>query len=293
MKILVIGGTRFFGIHMVKELLKEGHEITIATRGNTTDPFGDYVSRICIERNDAKSMAKVLKNTHYDVVIDKLAYCSNHIKDILDVIDCDKYIHMSSTAIYEPKHLNTKEEDFDVLNHKLIWCSREDFSYDEVKRQAECALWQVYPHINAIAVRYPFVIGNDDYTNRLRFYVEYTLKEIPMHIDNLDYQMSFIHSHEAGKFMAYLATTSFSGPINGASSGTISIKEILEYIKLKTGKEAIITPTGTIAPYNNEVEYSINTDKAQILGFEFTNIKDWIFDLIDYYIERVTHSLSI
>ena len=37
MKILVIGGTRFFGIHMVRELLAQGHAVTIATRGNVKD----------------------------------------------------------------------------------------------------------------------------------------------------------------------------------------------------------------------------------------------------------------
>lgn len=41
MKILVIGGTRFFGIHMVEELLKAGHDITIATRGRASDSFGN------------------------------------------------------------------------------------------------------------------------------------------------------------------------------------------------------------------------------------------------------------
>ena len=33
MKILVLGGTRFAGIHLVNELLAKGHEVTIATRG--------------------------------------------------------------------------------------------------------------------------------------------------------------------------------------------------------------------------------------------------------------------
>ncbi len=37
MKILVLGGTRFFGIHMVKDLIDKGHDITIATRGNAKD----------------------------------------------------------------------------------------------------------------------------------------------------------------------------------------------------------------------------------------------------------------
>lgn len=35
MNILVIGGTRFFGIPMVNELLAHGHNVTIATRGTT------------------------------------------------------------------------------------------------------------------------------------------------------------------------------------------------------------------------------------------------------------------
>lgn len=37
MKILVIGGTRYFGIHMVNKLLEQGHAVTIATRGKTPE----------------------------------------------------------------------------------------------------------------------------------------------------------------------------------------------------------------------------------------------------------------
>lgn len=41
MNILMLGGTRFFGIHTVKALLSKGHAVTIATRGITKDEFGD------------------------------------------------------------------------------------------------------------------------------------------------------------------------------------------------------------------------------------------------------------
>ena len=35
-------------------------------------------------------------------------------------------------------------------------------------------------------------------------------------------------------------------------------------------------------------DYSItDTDKAEKLGFQFTNLKDWVYDLIDYYIKLV------
>lgn len=287
MKILVIGGTRFFGIHTVNELLANGHEVTIATRGITSENYGDRVKRIILERTDEESVRKAIAGTHYDVVIDKIAYCSNDIKYVLDVVDCDKYIHMSSTAVYNPKHIDTKESDFDGFSDELVWCDRMAFPYDEVKRQAEYALWQKYGDKKWITVRYPFVIGEDDYTERLRFYVEHIVKAIPMNIDNLDAQMSFIRSDEAGKFMAFLVDKDFSGAINGSAKGTISVKEIIDYVEKKTGTAALIDKNGEDAPYNGEPEYSINAEKAKALGFEFSALKDWIYELLDYYIALV------
>ena len=118
MNILVIGGTRFFGIHMVNELLTAGYDVTIATRGKASDSFGDKVKRIFLERTKEESVREALSGTHYDVVIDKIAYCSNDIKYVMDVIDCDKYIYMSSTSVYNPKHINTVEADFDGIENE-------------------------------------------------------------------------------------------------------------------------------------------------------------------------------
>lgn len=287
MNILVLGGTRFFGIPMVDELIRQGHDITIATRQLKKDHFGDSVKRIHLERTDPISMKNSLKGKSFDVVYDKIAYCSNDIKYAMDAIDCKKYIYMSSTSVYDPKKINTREDDFDGINKDLVWCSRTDFPYEEIKRQAECALWQEYNYKNWIAVRYPFAIGRDDYTKRLLFYVEHTMKSIPMNIDNIDFQMSYIRSDEAGKFLAFLADKDFKGALNGSAHGTISLREIISYVEGKTGTKALLSDTGDDAPYNGEPEYSINTEKAETLGFRFTNLRDWIFDLVDYYIELI------
>lgn len=287
MKILVIGGTRFFGIHMVNELLANGYDVTVATRGKASDKYGNKVKRIVFERTNEESVRNALSGTHYDVIIDKIAYCSNDIRYVLDVVDCDKYIHMSSTSVYNPKRINTIESDFDGFSTDFVWCDRFAFPYEQIKRQAEYALWQKYSDRNWIAVRYPFAIGKDDYTKRLLFYVEHTIKSIPMNVDNLDYQMSFIRSDEAGKFMAFLVDKDTTGAINGSAEGTISIKEILDYVEKKTGKRAIIAKDGDNAPYNGEPEYSINTEKANTLGFKFSVLQDWIYELLDYYIESV------
>lgn len=281
MRILIFGGTRFFGIHTVNELIQNGHDVAIATRGMIPDKFGGRVTRIILDRNNHESIRQRLAGKHYDVVIDKLAYCSNDVKQIFDVIDCDKYIQMSSTAVYDPKRWNTREEDFNPMDKDLVWCSRMDFPYDEVKRQAECALWQRYPDRNIVSVRYPFVLGKDDYTKRLLFYADHVHNGLSMNIDNIDCQMSFIRSDEAGKLIAFLAESDYTGPINGASNGTVSIREIINHLEQRTGKKAILAPDGENGPYNGEPEYSINTDRARQCGFTFTNIREWIFDLVE------------
>lgn len=286
MEILVIGGTRYFGIHMVNKLLEQGYKVTIATRGKTQDNYRDKVERIILQRTNQESVREALIGKHFDVVIDKIAYCSNDIKYVMDVVDCDKYIYMSSTSVYDPKVINTRENDFDAMAKELIWCDRKDFPYEEIKRQAECALWQAYPDKNWIAVRYPFAIGKDDYTKRLQFYVEHVMNEQPMFVDNIDCQIGYIRSDEAGEFLAYLVDKDVKGAINGSAKGTISLREIINYVEAKTGKKAILSEDGEPAPYNGEPEYSINTEKAESLGYQFSVLEDWIYELIDFYIEQ-------
>ena len=108
-----------------------------------------------------------------------------------------------------------------------------------------------------------------------------------MYIDNIDYQMSYIRSDEAGEFIAYLVDKDVNGAINGSASGTISLREVIGYVEEKTGKCAVLNKHGEAAPYNGEPEYSISTDKAEKIGYHFSNLKDRIYELLDYYIEQV------
>jgi len=94
----------------------------------------------------------------------------------------------------------------------------------------------------------------------------------------------FIRSDEAGKFLAFLVDKDYKGAINGSAEGTISIREIIDYVRKKTGTKAVISKVGDDAPYNGEPEYSINAEQAKNLGYRFSTLKDWIFELLDYYI---------
>ena len=83
-------------------------------------------------------------------------------------------------------------------------------------------------------------MGKDDHTKRLLFYIEHVIKSEPMYIDNIDYQMSYIRSDEAGDFIAYLVDKDVNGAINGSASGIISLREVIGYVEEKTGKCAAL-----------------------------------------------------
>lgn len=281
MNILILGGTKFMGIHLVNKLLSQGHNITIATRGKAQDPLGTKVTRLIIDRQSQTSLETTFKGKHYDTTIDNIAYASNDIKYLLDVLKTDRYILTSTVSVYAPNfHMNMKEEEIDTKTLPLKWCNYQDVPYDEAKRQAEAALFQAYPSQQAAAVRFPYIFGNDDYTKRLYTYIENIFHQRAMHIDNLSARLSFINSQEAGHFLAHTATSSITGYVNAASTGTISLEEIIHYTEQLMGIKAIISKTGTPAPLNTTPSFGLDTSKATNSGFTFKNINEWVHELL-------------
>ena len=286
MKILVVGGTRFFGIPMVNALINAGHDVTVATRGNNALSFCGSVRHIVMDRADAESVKRAVGDGSFDVVIDKVAYSSNDVRVLLPNIKCDRYIQMSTCSVYAEDTLLIGEKEFDAAAHPLVWADRTQ-DYGESKRQAERAAYEFMDAEKCVFVRYPIVLGENDYTGRLRFYVEHIINELPMFVDDLDYGISFIHEKEAGEFIAFLAGADVCGPINGCSKGTIKISELIGYIEKKTGKAAVYSKDGDVAPYNGlENDMSLDTQKARALGFEFSELGDWIYRLMDYEIGK-------
>lgn len=285
MRVLVLGGTRFFGKVLVRNLIEQGYEVTIGTRGNVKDDFGNKVNRIILDRTNKETMEEALKDKSYDVVYDNICFTSNEAKMLLDIIKdkTKKYIVTSTVAVYD-FNKNIKEEEFDPYNYNIVYGDRTDFTYGEGKRQVEAIAFQKY-HIPTIAVRFPVVLGKDDYTERLNSYVKNIMEGKAMNISNLEDEFSFITSEEAGNFLAYLCNCDFEGPINAASDGSIKISEVIEYITKATSKEAIIHNDGEQTPYNWIKDCSQDNYKARKLGFDFYNIRDYISKLIEHYIE--------
>ena len=286
MKILVIGGTRYFGIPMVNALLKKGHDVTIATRGNVKVSFDGEVKYVTLDRMDPVSVKGALDNQKFDVIIDKIAYSSNDVKALLENVSCDRYIQMSTCSVYPKEHANISEDEFVTSEYPLEWMDRLS-DYEKTKRNAERATLEYMDPSACTFVRYPVVLGENDYTRRLSFYIEHIQNEQPMYVDDLDEAMAFIHEKEAGEFIAYLADHPFSGPVNGCSNGAIKISDIISYAEKKLGKKAILEESGEPAPYNGFMDtFTLSTERAKIAGFTFSDLDSWIYKLIDHEIEK-------
>lgn len=278
MKVLFIGGNRFFGVHAVKTLVARGYDVTVANRGIGKDNFGDKVNRIIFDRYNANSIKDNLSQ-HYDVVYDNINYAPNDAVKLLDNIKTDKYIYTSSTAVYYGG-IDIREDAFNPLVFPIKYGDRKDFEYNDGKRNVEAVVFQKYD-IPTIAVRFPVVIGADDYTKRLWTYVDCIKNDKPICIANLDKKISFITSELAGEFLAFLADKEYIGPINAAEDGVFAFSEIINIIEEMTGKKAIFNSNGENMPYNEYSDCTVNTDRAKVLGYKFRLINESFYSIID------------
>ncbi len=287
-KVLVLGGTRFFGKRLVEALLQDGHDVTIATRGITEDSFGSRVNRLIVDREDEKQLAERLEDKSYDIVYDNLCYSSNAAKAICEVLrgKTKKYVMTSSMAVYEPA-IGSLEENFNPYEYAITYGDRKDFNYGEGKRLAEAAVFQqaTFP---VVAVRFPVVIGENDYTKRLQFYVEHIVREEPVAVNHLDGELTFIHEEEAGQFLAWCGIKDIEGPINACSNGVVSTREIIRFIEENMGIKALVKEVGdNVAPYNEVINCTVHNGKANELGFPFRELKIELEKVLHYYIHAM------
>lgn len=282
-KALVLGGTRFFGVHLVNGLLEKGFDVTVATRGKTTDPFGDKVRRIQVDRKDKQSMKEAFRDEKWNIIYDQICFSSKEAMDAVDVFrnNAERYIFTSSLSVYDMKEDNTPlvEGDFDPYSVQLKMAESDELSYQEGKQQAEALFFHedVFP---VTAVRFPIVLGENDYTGRLETYIRKVKNDEGIYLLNRKAEMNFISEQEAGNFLAWLADNELSGAVNACANGTVSLEKLMDYIAEATGKEVTYTDKETESPYNVPKTWIMSNEKAKKSGFAFSDLHDWLPELI-------------
>lgn len=284
MKILVLGGTKFFGKRLVENWIEAGEEVTIGTRGLAEDPFEDKVRRLTLDRSDGNSLKKTAGSEQWDIVYDQIAYSPDDAWNAIEAFgeDIKKYIFTSSMSVYEQGE-DQREEAFNPFEYDLKTGSREEFSYGEGKKLAEAVFFQKAP-FPVTAVRFPIVMGTDDYTERLLFHIRHIKKQKPFYIPNLDTKLSFISSQEAAEFLFWAGRNPLRGPVNACADGEISLESLIGLIEKETGQKALISSNKDEAdpsPYGIPSSWTMDNGKASAAGFPFSNLNNWIRPLIN------------
>ncbi|WP_070119323.1 NAD-dependent epimerase/dehydratase family protein [Bacillus marinisedimentorum] len=278
---LVFGGTRFFGVDLVNSLLEKGIMVTIATRQQSSDPFGDTVERLKLDRFDEDSVRQAVEGKQWDAAFDQICYSSEDAKITVDALEgkVKRYIFTSTLSVYDEGE-DLSEEQFDPYTYKLKMVNRQDVSYKEGKRQAEAYFYQK-ASFPVTAVRIPIVMGEEDYTGRLLHYIHQVKEGKPIYLPNPNAEMVFIHQQEAGDFLAWIADTDFTGPINASATGKISLKALIELIGEEVGKEIHVTTDDEHeSPYGIKNSWFLSNEKAANLGYSFTKLEDWLPKLV-------------
>ncbi|WP_096270160.1 NAD-dependent epimerase/dehydratase family protein [Paucisalibacillus globulus] len=279
---LVFGGTRFFGVNLVEALLEKGIKVTVATRQNSGDPFGDKVERLKVDRFDKASVENAVKDKEWDVVFDQLCFSSNDAEIIAQALvgKMKRYVFTSTLSVYD-YGVNMDEEVFDSYSYELKMVDRQEVSYQEGKRQAEAYFFQKTT-VPVVAMRIPIVLGEHDYTERLLHYVNSAKEGKQVYFPNLEAEMCFVHQKEAGEFLTWVADIDITGPINVCANGFITMGELVKLISDKTGHELAVTSEQLESPYAITETWTLNNKRAENHGFQFTNLQDWLPGLITY-----------
>ncbi|MBN1981851.1 MAG: NAD-dependent dehydratase [Chitinivibrionales bacterium] len=282
-QILILGGTRYFGKRLVSQLLEDGCAVTIATRAKTPDPFADAVHRIIIDRYDRTSLAQGVGNSVWDVIYDQICYSSADAADACEIFSgrTGRYILTSTLSVYEPGILH-KETDFDPLTYPIVMKRRQQFTYQEGKRNAEAFFFQK-ADFPVVAVRFPIVLGSDDYTMRLHEPVRKVAQGLPFCITNRSAALSLVCSQDAAAFLSWAGFNLRQGTYNAASPDPVTIGILIEMIENVTGKKALCgadTGDEKLSMIAASDSCTLDTTEVESAGFHFTPCSRWLQPLI-------------
>jgi nucleoside-diphosphate-sugar epimerase len=101
MRILIMGGTRFIGVYLTKELVKQGHEVVLFNRGNKPAPI-DGIKQIHGDRQDSNQLKEKLASESFDAVFDNNGRELSDTQPLVEIFknQVKHFVYVSSAGVY-------------------------------------------------------------------------------------------------------------------------------------------------------------------------------------------------
>jgi len=288
LKILILGGTSFLGPHQIAYALKQGHSVSMFTRGKTkptihTELF-DQVEQLIGDREDNLD---ALKGRKWDVVIDnsgrKVAWTKATAELLKD--SCELYMYISSVSVFYPYYTaNAKEGDPIVTEiPDVIENEDEKMSYDYgvMKANSENVAMEIFGKDRTIIVRPTFMTGPSDRTNRFMYWPTQLAKGGDIIVPgNADDPVQFIDVRDIAGWMIRLIENKHTGIYNGV--GPVSNMTMRAFVH------------GAHAAFSSPVNYIYIDDAKFLEANDLLFAAPWILEMEKYHgISRVNNKRAL
>ena len=117
MDCLVLGGSRFIGLHLVQALAGSGHRVAVLNRGITPVTYPAGVEHLRADRFDTAAMQTALRGRSFDGVFDVSGWGPTEVGIAVDALAgrMRHFLFTSSIAVYAPTEVFPVTEEFPLM----------------------------------------------------------------------------------------------------------------------------------------------------------------------------------
>lgn len=256
MKILIIGGTKFLGRHLIGAAVERGHEVTLFNRG--TKYAGEPLENIEQLRGDRNSDLDKLAGRSFDVCIDTCGYLPASVRASAGFLrdSVGQYIFISSMSAYA----NFREMDFDETAPLAELTAEQNERVAKIDPKGELTgpiLGEMYGALKALCeqaaenampgrvlvVRSGLIVGQHDWTDRFSYWVMRGARggEV-LAPGSPERFVQFIDGRDLAGWIVRMAEKNRNGIFNvSGKSLDLGFGEFLEEIRSATGSDARFT----------------------------------------------------
>jgi nucleoside-diphosphate-sugar epimerase len=169
LRILILGGTRFLGLHMTQYALDRGHRLTFFNRGRTNTDRFPQVERIKGDRNGELGG---LAGRDWDAVIDNSGYVPRHVRLAAQMLRASvpHYLFVSTLSVYAGfASPNDEDSPLGTLAEPATE-TVDGTTYGPLKALCETAARDAYGAGNTTILRPGLLVGPDDNTDRFTYW---------------------------------------------------------------------------------------------------------------------------
>lgn len=239
MKILIIGGTRFVGRHLVNSARSRGHIVTLFNRGQSNPNLFLQVDKIHGDRE--KDLDK-LTGQHWDVVIDTCGYFPRIVRMAAETLrkNVEHYVFISSISVYADfTKIGINESDVvgKIEDETIEEITGE--SYGPLKVLCEKAVQDVFG-IRSLIIRPGLIVGPHDPTDRFTYWpVRVARGGEVLAPDRPEVLTQVIDVRDLAKFIVDLIEQNVSGVFNATGPDhDLSFGRLLDTCKLIGNSDA-------------------------------------------------------